>query len=118
MVKFIGVFCGVVVMVLGATSPSAFAEEAQAQEMVTAAKIFKIRCQSCHTAGGKSRLKKLNLSDGEWAHGGTLADIMRTISEGVPGTGMLPNKNRLSKDEIKILAKYVLSLSNAKEKSE
>jgi len=62
-----------------ATSPAAIEEGAQ---------IYAANCVGCHgpeLGGGIGP----NLTDSTWIHGGTLADINKTVSEGVPEKGML-----------------------------
>ena len=46
---------------------------------------------------------------GTWKHGSRPPDIVKTITDGVPGTPMLPFKGRLSPEEIAALASLVRS---------
>ncbi|HXW06784.1 MAG TPA: c-type cytochrome [Vicinamibacterales bacterium] len=66
-------------------------------------------CQPCHGPEGKSPLPNMSLADGEWKHGSSLAAIAKTITDGVPGTPMLPNKDKFTKAEIQELARLVRS---------
>jgi putative heme-binding domain-containing protein len=50
-------------------------------------KIFRSHCAPCHGARGQGGLGP-NLATGEFFHGGTDADLYRTITEGIPGTAM------------------------------
>jgi mono/diheme cytochrome c family protein len=70
---------------------------------------YSFTCQPCHGPQGKGVLPDTNLSSGKWKHGSSLAAIAKTISDGVPGTIMLPVKDRFSKAEIQELAKLVRS---------
>lgn len=83
--------------------PKKSAAEAKAEENY--ARI----CQPCHGPKGKSPLPTMSLVDGEWKHGSSLQQIAKTITEGVPGTAMLPNKEKLTKEEILALARLVRS---------
>ena len=53
------------------------------------------------------------LSVGDWAQGRSTKEIAKTIAEGVPGTAMLPNKGKLTQEEILELAKLVRSFDPA-----
>ena len=66
-------------------------------------------CQPCHGPEGKSALPGMTLADGVWTHGASLDEIAKTISEGVPKTVMLPNKEKFTPEEIRELAKLVRS---------
>lgn len=66
-------------------------------------------CQPCHGPNGKSPLPTMSLVGREWKHGTSLQQIAKTIAEGVPGTAMLPNKEKLTKEEILALARLVRS---------
>jgi mono/diheme cytochrome c family protein len=70
---------------------------------------YKKTCQPCHGPEGKSALPGMTLADGVWTHGGTLDQIAKTISEGVPKTVMLPNKDKFTPEEIRELARLVRS---------
>lgn len=66
-------------------------------------------CQPCHGLKGKSPLPGMTLVDGDWKHGSSTQQIAKTITEGVPGTAMLPNKDKFTKEEILALARLVRS---------
>ena len=51
----------------------------------------------------------MNFADGEWRHGSSVKDVMKTISEGVQGTAMMPFKTQFSAGEIAALARKVRS---------
>lgn len=66
-------------------------------------------CVACHgpEAGG---LVGPNLTDAHWIHGGSLASIVQTVTEGVPAKGMISWKTQLAPDEIVSVAAYIRSL--------
>lgn len=64
-------------------------------------------CQPCHGPKGNSPMPTMSLVDRDWKQGTSTAEIAKTIAEGIPGTAMLPNKDKLSKEEILELAKLV-----------
>jgi len=66
-------------------------------------------CQPCHGPKGNSPMPTMSLVDGEWTHGSSTKEIAKTIAEGVPGTAMLPNKDKFTPDEILELARLVRS---------
>lgn len=71
--------------------------------------LYKAKCQQCHMADGNSPLEPLNFVDGKWVHGDKVEDIAKIVSEGAPGTAMLPFKSQLTPEEIQALARYVRS---------
>ena len=66
-------------------------------------------CQPCHGPRGKAPMPTMSLADGEWTQGSSTKEIAKTIAEGIPGTAMLPNKGKLTPEEILELAKLVRS---------
>jgi len=56
-------------------------------DQAAGAKIFRSHCATCHGARAEGGLGP-NLAAGAFFHGGTDADLYRTITEGVPGTAM------------------------------
>jgi mono/diheme cytochrome c family protein len=71
--------------------------------------LYKAKCQQCHMADGNSPLEPLNFADGKWIHGDKIEDSAKIISEGAPGTAMLPFQSQLTPEEIQALARYVRS---------
>jgi aldose sugar dehydrogenase len=107
-------------LVLGVSGLAAPAEQknAPAKSAPTAAqakalKNFQQICQPCHGPQGDSPMPTMSLTDGEWTHGSSTKEIAKTIAEGVPGTAMLPNKGKLTQEEILELAKLVRSFDPA-----
>ena len=72
-----------------------------------AAELYKSACLPCHMADGNAALEPMNLADGKWRRGTSVKEIAEVISEGVPGTAMMPFKTRFSEEEILALAHYV-----------
>lgn len=74
-------------------------------------------CSACHGADarGNQALGAPNLTDGIWLNGGALATVRQTIDQGRNGT-MPPHLARLGETRVKLLAAYVLSLSQPQEK--
>lgn len=70
--------------------------------------LFKGRCAVCHGMDAKG-YRGTDLTSGEWVHGGTDAQIFRTISRGVPGTEM-PATN-LRDDEAWAVIAYLRTLA-------
>jgi cytochrome c oxidase cbb3-type subunit 3 len=74
--------------------------------------VFAINCAGCHgeNAQGSQDVGAPNLTDAAWLYGGDLETIIRTIHQG--RQGHMPTwDERLSPEEIKILALYVHSLN-------
>ncbi|WP_040672704.1 cytochrome-c oxidase, cbb3-type subunit III [Rhodanobacter spathiphylli] len=70
-------------------------------------------CAACHGAEGKGNpaLGAPNLTDRIWLHGGSVADIEKTIGDGRQGH-MPAWSPRLSDDQIHVIAAYVYQLSH------
>jgi cytochrome c oxidase cbb3-type subunit 3 len=66
-------------------------------------------CDACHT---ETSTGAANLPDGRWAHGGTIAEIYRSIAAGAPG--MPAYENRIPSRQIWQMAGYVKSLPQTK----
>ena len=98
----------VVVGVLLAGAAMAAAADAYKPSEATL-ELYKVKCQQCHMADGNSPLEPLNFADGKWIHGDKVEDLAKIISEGAPGTAMLPFKSQLTPEEIESLARYVRS---------
>lgn len=75
-------------------------------------------CATCHgeeghgdgAVGAALNPKPRNFTDAKWAQGDDLASVIKTIENGVPGTGMAPFKSAMTPDEIKTVAEYVRKL--------
>jgi cytochrome c oxidase cbb3-type subunit 3 len=84
---------------------------------------FATVCAACHGADAKGNqtLGAPNLTDNIWEYGGSLADVVETITKGrgvnalTPGASAMPaHKDSLGEAKVHILAAYVYSLSNPK----
>jgi cytochrome c oxidase cbb3-type subunit 3 len=81
--------------------------------MAAAGKPLFTTCAACHGAEGKGNpaLGAPNLTDKIWLHGGTVADIERSIGGGRQGN-MPAWSHRLSNEDTLVLAAYVYHLSH------
>lgn len=82
---------------------------AQEKAREKAEENYRMVCQPCHGPGGKSPLPDMSLVGREWKHGTSTEAIVKVIAEGVPGTAMLPNKQRFTQEEMVALARLVRS---------
>lgn len=73
-------------------------------------KLYASNCQACHGPEGKSPMPEMAFVGRAWKHGTKAADMVKVITNGVPGTVMMPFKGRLTEQQIKDLAKFVRSL--------
>lgn len=91
-------------------NPEQLAALASDQGAITEGKqIFTVNCVSCHRADAGGLIGP-NLTDDAWIHGGTLADIHKTITEGVLAKGM-PNWGKILKPaQVNAVTVYVASL--------
>ena len=72
--------------------------------------IFRGRCGVCHGIDAKG-YRGSDLTHGDWVHGGSDAQIFKTIQSGVAGTEMPANGN-MSDDEIWMVIAYLRTLSS------
>jgi cytochrome c oxidase cbb3-type subunit 3 len=68
--------------------------------------VFQANCVGCHGADMHGGVGP-NLTDGTWIHGGTIEDITRTITNGVPEKGMLTWGPILGPEKIGQVAAFV-----------
>ena len=73
-------------------------------------KIFTGTCFPCHGANGEGNAVGPNLTDKYWLHGGSLGNVFKTISIGVPDKGMQAWGKTFSPTDVRNLASFVLSL--------
>jgi PQQ-dependent dehydrogenase (methanol/ethanol family) len=71
--------------------------------------VYRGRCAVCHGMDAKG-YRGTDLTTGEWQHGGTDAQLFRTIARGVPGTEM-PAHVSLSEDEVWMVLAYLRTLA-------
>jgi cytochrome c oxidase cbb3-type subunit 3 len=84
-----------------------------ANAMAIGERLFMNNCAQCHGSDARGSKGFPNLADNDWLHGGTPAKIEETITKG--RTGMMPPMAAAvgGPDDVKNVAHYVLSLSNA-----
>ena len=78
------------------------------ESVASGAKLFSRNCQACHgkegkgdgLAGAKLEPKPSNLTDAEWKHGPTDAEIFQVIHDGAKNTGMKAYGSRLTEHEV------------------
>ncbi len=101
----------VVMAGLTAAEPPPLTVPAQATKPTEATtKLYASNCQACHGVDGKSPMKEMAFVGREWKHGSKTADMIKIITNGVPGTVMMPFKGRLTETQIRDLARYVRAL--------
>jgi mono/diheme cytochrome c family protein len=86
-------------------APAAPVSRAAAVELYTA------NCQICHgpSGTGTALVAGSAFVGRKWKHGTRIEDVVHTITNGVPGTMMLPFKGKLSPEQITALAALVRS---------
>lgn len=67
-------------------------------------------CFACHGMNGEGNQLGPNMTDDYYKHGCSEADLVKVITDGVAGTAMVPYGAQLKPEEIKQLAKYIISL--------
>jgi cytochrome c oxidase cbb3-type subunit III len=94
-----------------AQTPEQLAGDANA--MAVGERLFMNNCAQCHGSDARGSKGFPNLADGDWLHGGSTDKIKETITKG--RTGMMPPMAAAvgGADDVKNVAHYVLSLSNA-----
>lgn len=98
-----------------APAPQAVGEADLSAAMKDAAAIgrgketFVKLCAACHVADGGG-LVGPNLTDDFWIHGGSMKDIVRVVTEGVPEKGMISWKTQLGPSEIVDVSAFIKSL--------
>lgn len=75
--------------------------------------LFVSKCTACHAVDGGGGVGP-NLTDNYWLHGNGIADIFRTIKEGVPGKGMVAWQTSFNPKQMQAIASYVKKLEGSK----
>ena len=83
---------------------------ADANGIAEGKKIFTGTCLPCHGAKGEGNGVGPNLTDKYWLHGGSIGEIFKTITNGVPDKGMQAWGKTFSPLDIKNITSFVLSL--------
>ena len=71
--------------------------------------VFVTNCVACHRADAGGQIGP-NLTDDAWIHGGTMAEIRKSVDEGVLAKGMPPWGKVLRPEQVTAAAAYVYSL--------
>lgn len=71
--------------------------------------VFATMCAACHAADGGGSIGP-NLTDDYWLHGSTIADVQRTIADGVLEKGMPAWARVLRPEQFEAVTIYVMSL--------
>jgi cytochrome c oxidase cbb3-type subunit 3 len=92
---------------------------ADAKGIAEGKKVFAGTCFPCHGANGEGNAVGPNLTDKYWLHGGSIGEVFKTITNGVPDKGMQAWGKTFSPADIRNITSFVLSLqgsnpSNAK----
>lgn len=87
---------------------------ADAKGIAEGRKIFSGTCFACHGGNGEGNAVGPNLTDEYWLHGGSLGDVFKTISNGVPDKGMQAWGKTFSPTDIKNISSFILSLQGSK----
>lgn len=76
-------------------------------------KIFSGTCLPCHGGNGEGNAVGPNLTDKYWLHGGSLGDVFKTITNGVPDKGMQAWGKTFSPADIRNISSFILSLQGS-----
>jgi len=87
---------------------------ADAKGIAEGKKIFSGTCFPCHGGNGEGNAVGPNLTDEYWLHGGSLGDVFKTITNGVPDKGMQSWGRTFSPADIKNISSFILSLQGTK----
>jgi cytochrome c oxidase cbb3-type subunit 3 len=71
--------------------------------------VFMKNCVACHGPDGGGIIGP-NLTDNYWIHGGTIAEVYKTVTVGVLEKGMPPWGKMLKPDELERVVAYVTTL--------
>jgi mono/diheme cytochrome c family protein len=94
-----------------------------AESVASGAKLYSRYCAACHgkegqgdgLGGAKLDPRPSNLTDAEWKHGATDAEIIQVIHDGVKNTGMKAYGSRMTEHELWDLVNYIRSLNRKSE---
>jgi mono/diheme cytochrome c family protein len=92
-----------------ALTASAIAAPSQSKKSVPAKDLYDSNCQMCHGVDGRAPLKEMAFVGRQWKTK-TTAQAVKVITNGVPGTVMLPFEGKLTREQITALARYVRAL--------
>ena len=104
---------------INAANPSAKIDETTVEASTDATQLadgkttFLNTCSSCHRKDGGGDIGP-NLTDEYWKHGGSIKNIFKVVTSGVPGTNMIAWGGVMSPEAIRNVSSYVLSLQGTK----
>ncbi len=75
--------------------------------------IFNTNCIACHGEHGQGTVGP-NLTDEFWLHGGSIADVFKTVKYGVPAKGMASWEKNMSSKNMAEVVNYIMSLKGSK----
>ena len=84
-----------------------------AESLKSGKRTFVVHCEQCHGMGGRGGAGP-NLTDEFTLHGETYDDILRVIVNGIPAMQMPTWSQMLSKERIRDVAEYVLTLMGSR----
>ncbi|MBS0393166.1 MAG: c-type cytochrome [Proteobacteria bacterium] len=90
-----------------AAVPATRARAAGASVIAEGRSAFRTNCAPCHGLAARGGGRGPDLTSGNWAHGGSDAEIFRTITRGVPGTEM--PANALDDSEVRAIIAFLRS---------
>ena len=82
----------------------------QPADIATGQRLFAANCAVCHGADGTGATSPINLTRGEFKHGGSDQELFTTLSKGIPGTEM-PG-SFLNPGEIRQVVAFVKALAS------
>ncbi len=85
---------------------------ADATQLANGKSTFLNTCSSCHRKDGGGDIGP-NLTDAYWKHGGSIKNIFKVVTDGVPGTNMVAWGSVMSPEAIRNVASYVLTLQGS-----
>jgi cytochrome c oxidase cbb3-type subunit 3 len=71
--------------------------------------VFNANCVACHGKLGEGGVGP-NLTDEYWLHGGDIKSVFKLVKYGVPEKGMIPWKDKLKPEDIRLVSSYILTL--------
>lgn len=81
-----------------------------AKSLSTGHDIFIANCAACHGKLGEGGVGP-NMTDKNWIHGGSIANVYQTIKNGVPEKGMIAWKSQLQPATMLKVASYIKTLA-------
>lgn len=105
-------FCSAATLLMVACFLGAMAGQqpgSTSQQANPAAQTFAVNCAACHGLDGSGTQRAPNIVSGASAQKLSSADLLRIVSDGVPGTGM-PGFRSLGEDRVRAVVEYLKNL--------